>query len=138
MHFTDGIIEAQHLCGYNFLSSLESVSDRIKNLRLLITFFVSGDLYKAIFHLHEAVWNGLPIFYNLLKGCHSSDSKQMFSFHREQDKREYILIGDRRNMDCMLELPDNRILDNCQGWLWNIVPKDLITTFLGWCRYRFV
>jgi hypothetical protein len=64
-------------------------------------------------HLQEAVRNGVPIL--SLKGYHSSGVKQMFSFHREQDKREYILIGDRRDMDCLLELPDNKMLDSYQG-----------------------
>lgn len=35
----------------------------------------------------------------------------MFSFHREQDTREYILIGDRRDMDYLLEFPDNKITE---------------------------
>lgn len=37
------------------------------------------------------------------------------SFEREQDEREYILIGDRRDMGCLLELPDNKMLDSNQG-----------------------
>lgn len=48
-----------------------------------------GDPYKAMLHLLEAVGNGLPIFYNNLKGYCSSGIKQMFFFHREQDKRDY-------------------------------------------------